>query len=137
MLPATVQFFIAMLASALTDRLTRKMDYMREGQRILIELLQQATGQKRFAFASDHRRRLAIKGKDLTAKERKDCCHIVRPETILAWYRQLSARKYDSSRSRNVGRPRKADEVRNLVLRLANETLGWGYTNIRDALRGL
>ena len=90
MLPATVQFFIAMIASALADRLTRKMDYMREEQRILMELLHQATGKKRICFTADHRRRLAIKGKDLTAKERKVCCHIVRPETILAWYRQLA-----------------------------------------------
>ncbi len=58
-------------------------------QRILMELLHQATGNKRIAFTAGHRRRLAIKGKDLTAKEREDCCHIVRPETILAWYRQL------------------------------------------------
>ena len=50
MLPATVQFFIAMIASALTDRLTRKMDYMREEQRILMELLHQATGKKRIAW---------------------------------------------------------------------------------------
>ena len=73
MRPATVQFFIVMIASALTDRLTRKMDYMREEQRILMELLQQATGKKRFAFTADHRRRLAIKGKELTAKERRTC----------------------------------------------------------------
>ena len=137
MLPASVQFIIAMLASALTDRLTRKMEYMREEQRILIELLLQASGKKRIAFTADQRRRLAIKGKELTAKERKACCYIVRPQTILAWYRQLSARKYDSSRTRNVGRPRKPDELRNLVRRLANENLGWGYTKIRDALRGL
>ena len=71
MLPATVQFIIAMIASALTDRLTRKMDYMREEQRILMELLNQATGNQRIAFTADHRRRLASKGKDLTAKERK------------------------------------------------------------------
>src|SRR5687768_4827951 len=97
MLPATFQFIIAMIASALTDRLTRRMDYMREEQRILMELLHEATGKKRFAFTADHRRRLAIKGKELTARERKACCHVVRPETILAWYRQLCARKYDSS----------------------------------------
>ena len=137
MLPSTVQFIIAMIASALTDRLTRKLDYMHEEQRILMELLQQATGKKRIAFTADHRRRLAIKGKDLSGKERKACCHIVRPETILAWYRQLSARTYDGSRKRTLGRPRKPDAVRNLVLRLASENLGWGYTKLRDALRGL
>jgi len=137
MLPATFQFIIAMLASALTDRLTKKMAYMREEQRIVMELLQDVTGKKRLTFTPEQRRRLALKGKELTAEERGACCNIVRPETILAWYRQLGARKYDSSGSRNVGQRRKSDEIRKLVLRLANENLGWGYTKIRDALRGL
>ena len=43
MLPATFHFIIAMLASALTDRLTKKMAYVREEQRILMELLQDVT----------------------------------------------------------------------------------------------
>ena len=137
MLPATFQFIIAMLASAWTDRLTKKMAYMREEQRILMERLQDVTGKKRLTFTPEQRRRLALKGKELTAEERGACCNIVRPETILAWYRQLGARKYDSSGSRNVGQRRKSDEIRKLVLRLANENLGWGYTKIRDALRGL
>jgi len=38
------------------------------------------------------RRRLALKGKDLSANERAACCQNVRPETILAWYRNLGAR---------------------------------------------
>jgi hypothetical protein len=62
----------------------------------------------------------------------------VRPETILAWYRQVAAKKYDgSARRTKPGRPRKADVTRELVLRLATENIGWGYTKIRDALRGL
>ena len=130
---ATVQFIIAMIAPALTDRLTRKMDYMREEQGILMELLHQATGQKRITFTADQRRRLAIKGKELTAKERKACCYIVRPETILAWYRQLGARKYDSSRTRTIGRPRKPDAIRNLVLRCGQRKLGLGHKDSRCA----
>ena len=47
------------------------------------------------------------------------------------------ARKYDSSRVRKPGRPRTANEIRDLVLRIARENPGWGYTKIRDALRGL
>ena len=60
MLPATFHFIIAMLASALTDRLTKKMAYMREEQRILIDLLQDVTGKKRLTFTPDQRRRLAL-----------------------------------------------------------------------------
>lgn len=35
------------------------------------------------------------------------------------------------------GRPRKSDELRALVVRLARESFTWGYTKSRDALRGL
>jgi hypothetical protein len=89
-------------------------------------------------FTPDQRRRLALKGKALTPEDRKACCQIVRPEAILAWFRHLSAKKYDSSHRRRMpGRPRKADDIRALVIKLATENPGWGYTKIRDALRGL
>src|SRR6185295_2276558 len=66
------------------------------------------------------------------------CCQIVRPDTLLKWFRQLAAKKYDSSAVRREhGRPRKANDIRQLVLKLAAENVGWGYTKIRDALRGL
>ena len=46
----------------------------------------------------------------------------------------MAARKYDSSEARR-GRPGKPKDVRKLVIKLAMENLGWGYTKIRDALR--
>ena len=119
MLHATLQFFVAMIASAMTDRLTRKVAYMHEEVRVLKELLEAATCKKRIAFTPEHRRGLALEGKDLTAKERAACCQIVRPETILTWYRKLSARNYECSKTRKAGRPRKPDEIRALVLRQA------------------
>jgi putative transposase len=55
------------------------------------------------------------------------CCQIVRPSTILAWFRQLAAKKYDSSAQRKKpGRPRKPNDIRDLVIKLARENLGWG-----------
>jgi hypothetical protein len=74
----------------------------------------------------------------LTPEQREACCQFVRPSTILTWFRQLAAQKYDSSTQRSKpGRPRKATEIRELVIRLASENIGWSYTKIRDALRGL
>ena len=105
--------------------------------RALKEALRAATGKRRIPLTVEHRRRLATKGKALTPAEREECCQIVRPSTILAWFRQLVARKYDSSHVRRLGRPRKANQIRELVLRIAGENPGWGYTKIRDALRGL
>ena len=36
---------------------------------------------------------------------------IVTPETLLAWHRRLIAQKYDGSKKRRPGRPRKAQEI--------------------------
>ena len=137
MLPVTVQFLVAMFASGLNERMARKAEYLREENRVLKEALRTATGKSRIPFTDEQRGRLATKGKALTPAERDECCQIVRPSTILAWFRQLVARKYDSSRVRGPGRPRKANEIRNLVLRIAADNPAWGYTKIRDALRGL
>jgi hypothetical protein len=46
-------------------------------------------------------------------------------------------RRLHSSKARKAGRPGKAADVRKLVLELARDNPGWGYTRIRDAQRGL
>ena len=134
MLPMTLQFIIVMIASAINDRLQRKLDYVEEERRVLREQLDAATDCKKLSFTADQRRRLATAGKLLTPDERRKCCDLVKPDTILAWFRQLAARKYDSSEARR-GRPPTPKDVHKLVIKLATENLRWGYTKIRDALR--
>jgi putative transposase len=89
-----------MVAHVVNARMARRVDYLMEEVRVLREILATATSKTRIHFTSEQRRRLAIKGKELTAEERRACCQIVRPETILAWFRRLAARKYDSSDTR-------------------------------------
>ena len=50
-------------------------------------------------------------GNALSPEERKKCCQVAKPGTILDWFRQLAARKYDSSK-RKVGRPQKGTQPR-------------------------
>jgi hypothetical protein len=97
MLPLTLQFVIAMIASAINERMRRKLDCALEEVRVLKEILRAATGKDRISFAPDQRRRLALAGIELTPKERRECCQIIKPGTILTWFRGLAARKYDSS----------------------------------------
>ena len=59
------------------------------------------------------------------------------PDTILGWYRKLIAKKYDGSQRRSPGRPRKAEEIVGLVVRIAGENSGFVYTRLCDVLRGL
>jgi transposase InsO family protein len=62
---------------------------------------------------------------------------MVTPQTLLRWYRQLVAQQYDASARRVPGRPRTAVDIAELVLRMARENGGWGYTRIAGALRHL
>jgi hypothetical protein len=62
---------------------------------------------------------------------------IVTPDTILRWYRELIAAKYDGTARRGAGHPGTASSLRELVVRLASENPTWGYTRIRDVLASL
>ena len=63
---------------------------------------------------------------------------IVRPETILAWHRAPVRRKWDAYRRRGrLGRPRMAQECRELILRVARANARWGYARIRGELLNL
>jgi hypothetical protein len=117
MLPMTLQFIIVMIASAINNRLQGKLEYVEEERRILREQLDAATGGKKLSFTTDQRRRLATAGKLLTPDERRKCCDLVKPATILAWFRQLAARKYDSSEARR-GHPPNPKDVRKQVIKL-------------------
>lgn len=135
MLPATLQFLIAMVGCSLNERQQKALDYKTGEVLILKEVLREVTGKKCIDFTEDQRRRLAVLGKALTPKQRREYCEIVKPKTILDWFRRLYAAKYDSSKSpRPKGRPPKSKEIRELVIKLALENLSWGYTSIRDAV---
>ena len=83
MLPATLQFIIAMVAHAIHERMARRVEYLHEEVRVLKEALAAATGKSRIDFTAEQRRRLALKGRLLTAEEPRACCRIVRPRRTL------------------------------------------------------
>ena len=82
---------------------------------------------------------LLLRNEYLTAENRILKAQIKgRPDTILGWYRKLIAKKFDGSRFRQrVGRPRVAEEIERLVVRMANENPSWGYDRIVGALANL
>ena len=55
---------------------------------------------------------------------------------LLAWHRKLIAQKWTYARQ-GPGRPRVAQEITDLVLRMARENVSWGYDRIQGALANL
>ena len=61
----------------------------------------------------------------------------VTPATLLAWHRRLAARKYDTSKRRQPGRPPTIRSIARLTVRLADENRCWGYRRIHGELTKL
>jgi hypothetical protein len=78
-----------------------------------------------------------MRAKGLGSKLLREVDTIVTPETLLGWHRQLIVQKYDDSGKRGCGRPRKSEEIEDLVVRLAKENRSWGYRRFQVALSNL
>jgi putative transposase len=88
-------------------------------------------------FTDAERRNLAEKAKAVGRKALRELGTIVTPETLLRWHRELVARKWTFIERRRPGRPRTRTDIVALVLRMAGENRGWGYTRIQGAMANL
>ena len=88
-------------------------------------------------LTNDQRRRLAVKGKSVGRKRLFELPTLVQPDTILGWHRKLVARKHDYSHRRGPGRPPTRQTIRDLIIRMAQENPGWGYSKVVGALSNL
>src|SRR6266849_3071581 len=92
----------------------------------------------RMRLSDPERSTLAEIGKRLGRTVLQQVACVAKPDTILAWYRRLIARKFDGSKHRaSSGRPPMAPEVEALIVRFARENSGWGYDRIVGALANL
>jgi len=131
-IPLPLQFLAAWIGTWVTRHQERAIAYLKEENRVL-----RARLGGRVCLTDPERRSLARIGKELGRKALGEVAGIATPDTILRWYRELVAKKYDGSRKRGPGRPRKAHEIVKLLVRMATENPTWGYTRLRGALRNL
>src|SRR5713226_1818087 len=109
------------------------IEYLQEENRVLKERL----GGRRLRFTDAERRRLARKARVLGRKMLNELETLVTPDTLLRWYRELVASKWNYSHRRCPGRPRIMKTIVDLVLQMGLENPSWGYTRIRGALTNL
>ena len=93
----------------------------------------------RIKLSQCERMRLATIGKKIGIKALREVAMIVKPETIITWYRTLIAAKFDSSKKRKkkVGRPLTDCELEALILQISKRNPRWGYDRIASVFANL
>jgi putative transposase len=124
---------LAFVTGLVNQELLLQNEYLAAENRVL-----RAHLPSRLRLSDPERCTLAEIGKRLGRKGLRQVACTAKPDTILAWYRRLIARKFDGSKHRTYpGRPRVAPAVEELVVRFARENSGWGYDRIVGALGNL
>src|ERR1700738_3032142 len=124
------QLGLLMFAGWLNRHQLDVIEYLQEENRLLKDRL----GGRRLRFTDAERCRLARKAQALGRKVLNELDALVTPETLLRWYRELVASKWNYSHRRGPGRPRVMRTIVDLILRMALDNPSWGYTRIRGAL---
>ena len=125
-----LQYLIVTLALWLNRQQQEVIDYLKEENRLLKAKL----GGRKMQFTDAERRRLAVRVKVVGRKLLKQLETLVTPDTLMRWHRELVAQKWNFVHRRGPSRPRTKDEIASLILRMAEDNPGWGYTRILGAL---
>jgi len=129
-----LQLLLATFAGWVGRQQTGVIDYLVEENRVLKEQIESSG--HRMRLTDNQRRRLAAKGRPLGRRILKRIATIVTPDTILAWHRRLIAAKWTYPHKR-VGRPGIMEEIRRLIVEMAEDNPSWGYARIQGGLKHL
>jgi len=124
---------LAYITGTVDQELLLRNEYLAAENRILKAQLKTP-----LRFTDAERMTLAEIAHRLGRKALEDVANVVKPDTLLGWYRRLIARKFDGSKSRRYpGRPRIDDEIEQWVVPMATENSDWGYDRIVGAMANL
>ena len=124
---------LAYISGSVDEELRLRNEYLAAENRIIRNQID-----RRVQLTDVERRTLAEIGKQLGKQALEEIATIVKPDTILAWHRQLVAQKFDGSeQKKSVGRPRVDKEIEDKVVEMAQENRSWGYDRIAGALAEL
>ena len=121
------------ITESVDEELRLRNAYLTVENRIL---RQQLPG--RMQLCDSDRKALAEIGKQLGRKALAEVATIAQPDTILAWYRTLVVQPCERGQPRtSVGRPPIAQEIEDVVVRMARENRSWGYDRLVGAAKHL
>ena len=96
-------------------------------------LLKQRLRGKRIRFTDAERTLLARKAKAVGRKALLKLDTVVSPDTLMRWHGRLVAEKWNFAHRRGPGRLGIMREIEALIVRMAQEIPGWGYSRIQGA----
>jgi putative transposase len=99
------------------------------------ELQRLVNGRPRYSLS--FKMQMARLGRMLTPESLTKACVVIRPSTVLGWYRQLVKRKHDHSDKRQPGRPRISAALEHRIVQFALENPRWGPKRIGGMLNHL
>ena len=121
---------LAYVTGTVDQELLLRNEYLSAENRIL-----RAQIKGRVLLSDAEKATLAEIAHRLGRKGLKDVAAAAKPDTLMGWYRQLIAKKFDGSKFRkSVGRPPVEEEIERLVVRMARENPSWGYDRIVGAM---
>src|SRR5215831_18183389 len=124
---------LAYITGLVNQELLLQNEYLVAENRIL-----RAHLPSRLRLSDPQRSTLAEIGKRLGRKALAEVARVAKPDTILEWYRKLTAQKFDGSKHRSYpGRPPIEPKLEALIVQMAQENSGWGYDRIVGALANL
>ncbi len=128
-----LQMLLSVFAGWVNRHQLDVIESLQEENRVLKERL----GGRRLRFTDAERHRFARKAQALGRKVLNELETLVTPDTLLRWYRELVASKWNYSQRRGPGRLRVMKTIVELIVQMALENPSWGYTRIRGALANL
>jgi putative transposase len=114
---------LAYITGTVDQELLLRNEYLAAENRVL-----RAQIKGRLLLSDAEKASLAEIAQRLERKALEELAAVAKPDTLLAWYRQFIANKFDGSKFRKSrGRPRVDEETERLVVRMAKANPGWGY----------
>ena len=124
---------MALISGHVEEEILLRNEYLAAENEILKSKIK-----KPLCFNDHERIRLAKIGKQIGLQALRDIACIVKPETIMEWFRKLVAKKFDGSKFRKYpGRPRINRKLESLIIKFAEENPSWGYDRIAGSLSNL
>src|SRR6202158_368813 len=131
--PPAFSFLLMILCGSVHRHQLIVIEFLQTENRLLKDRLRG----KRIRFTDAERALLARKAKAVGRKALLELDTIVSPETLLRWHRRLIAEKWNFAHRRGPGRPGTMQKISGLIVRMAQDNPGWGYTRIQGALANL